>query len=49
MNSLYNDKYYALTEQGDLGLGAEVLNESDQKIISEYKKRAEQDEKTEDE
>jgi len=26
-------KYCAITEQGDLGLGAEVLNESDQQTM----------------
>lgn len=29
-----DDKYYVLTEQGDLGLGAVLLEEEDQKIIN---------------
>jgi len=28
-------EFRAITEQGDLGLGADVLSESDQKIIAE--------------
>ena len=28
-------KFCAITEQGDLGLGAEVLNSDDQKVLEE--------------
>lgn len=31
--------YCAITEQGDLGLGAEVLNEADQSIMRENEKK----------
>lgn len=30
--------YRAITEQGDLGLGAQVLNEADQKKMKEQEK-----------
>lgn len=36
MYSGYQKPYCALTEQGDLGLGAEVLNENDQKTLYKY-------------
>ena len=29
-----DDKYYILTEQGDLGLGAVLLEEADQEIMT---------------
>lgn len=29
-----DDKYYVLTEQGDLGLGAVLLEEADQETMS---------------
>ena len=29
-----DDKYYVLTEQGDLGLGAVLLEEADQEIMT---------------
>lgn len=29
------DEYCAITEQGDLGLGAEVLNSKDQQTLAE--------------
>ena len=31
-------KYGCITEQGDLGLGFDVLNENDQKIVREQQK-----------
>ena len=30
-----NNKYGVITEQGDLGLGFDVLNDADQKVYSE--------------
>ena len=32
-------QYCAITEQGDLGLGAEVLNDKDQKVMQEAVKK----------
>ena len=32
------DKYRIITEQGDLGLGAEILGESDQEVIKKKEK-----------
>lgn len=37
-----NSKYCAITEQGDLGLGAEVLGANDQEVL---KKQAKAEEK----
>lgn len=34
-------QYCAITEQGDLGLGAEVLNDKDQKVMQEAAKKNE--------
>lgn len=33
-----NEEFYAITEQGDLGLGAEVLNTADQEVLAEQTK-----------
>lgn len=35
-------KYCAITEQGDLGLGADVLNGEDQKVLEEQQTSDEQ-------
>ena len=34
-----NRQYCAITEQGDLGLGAELLNDRDQRILNEHDNR----------
>lgn len=36
-----NDQYHVITEQGDLGLGADVLSPEDQKIIKEQESKKE--------
>lgn len=36
-------QYGAITEQGDLGLGFNILNESDQKVMDEDNKKEEED------
>ena len=33
-----NEEFYAITEQGDLGLGAEVLGAADQETLAEQTK-----------
>lgn len=37
-----NPEYCSITEQGDLGLGAEVLGEADQKVLSEQTEEKEE-------
>ena len=37
--------YYAITEQGDLGLGLEVLNEQDQKTMLNTEKKEDKENK----
>ena len=48
MYSGYQKSYCALTEQGDLGLGAEVLNENDQKTLYEYDQKHDNQQKEQD-
>ena len=48
MYSGYQKSYCAQTEQGDLGLGAEVLNENDQKTLYEYDQKHDNQQKEQD-
>lgn len=38
-----NPEYCVITEQGDLGLGAEVLNEQDQEAVKKALKKEDKD------